>query len=84
LNPESAWKVIAQLLYGTSLLLKSTNKMPMKLCDEVQTKGGTTEQAILVLEQHGLNEIVLSALAGAAKRSEALGRENFSGGCYEH
>lgn len=79
LNPESAWKVIAQLLYGTSLLLKSTNKMPMKLCDEVQTKGGTTEQAILVLEQHGLNEIVLLALAAAAKRSEALGRENFSG-----
>lgn len=83
-DSETAWQVTTQLLYGTSLLLKSTRKTPMQLCKEVQTQGGTTERAVQSFDQHDLNEIILSALTAAAERSEELGVYFLSEDCHEH
>lgn len=71
-DSKVAWEVSTQLLYGTSLLLKSTRKTPMQLCEEVQTKGGTTERAVQLFDQHDFNGDMLSALTAAAERSKEL------------
>ncbi|MBV7552486.1 pyrroline-5-carboxylate reductase [Pseudomonas sp. PDM28] len=71
---EVARQVCTQLLYGTSLLMRSTGKSSMQLCEEVQTAGGTTEQAIQVFERNDLNGTVALALSAAANRSVELGK----------
>lgn len=73
-DSELAWKVCTQLLYGTSLLMRSTGKASMQLCKEVQTAGGTTERAIQIFERNDLNRTVALALTAAAKRSAELGK----------
>jgi pyrroline-5-carboxylate reductase len=73
-DSEAAWGICTQLLYGTSLLMRSTGKTSMQLCEEVQTAGGTTERAIQVLERNDLNRTIALALTAAAKRSKELGK----------
>jgi pyrroline-5-carboxylate reductase len=73
-DSEVAWQVCSQLLYGTSLLMRSTGKTSMQLCEEVQTAGGTTERAIQVFERYDLNRTIALALTAAAERSVELGR----------
>ncbi|MCP1420366.1 pyrroline-5-carboxylate reductase [Pseudomonas laurylsulfativorans] len=73
-DSEVAWKVCTQLLYGTSMLMKSTGKASMQLCKEVQTVGGTTECAIQVFERNDLNKTIALALTAAADQSVELGK----------
>ncbi len=73
-DSKVAWEICTQLLYGTSLLMRSTGKTSMQLCKEVQTAGGTTERAIQVFERNDLNRTIALALTAAAKRSVELGR----------
>lgn len=72
-DSEVAWKVCTQLLYGTSMLMRSTGKTSMQLCKEVQTAGGTTERAIQVFERNDLNGTIALALTAAAEKSVELG-----------
>lgn len=73
-DSEVAWKVCTQLLYGTSMLMKSTGKASMQLCKEVQTVGGTTECAIQVFERNDLKKTIALALTAAADQSVELGK----------
>lgn len=82
-DSEVAWQVCMQLLYGTALLMRSTGKTSMQLCEEVQTAGGTTERAIQIFERNDLNRTVALALTAAAERSVELGNSAFQGRGYE-
>lgn len=75
LGAESARLISIQLLLGTSRLMQLSQKPSLQLCHEVQTKGGTTEQAINVLSGGSFNSIILNALQAASDRSAELGNQ---------
>lgn len=70
---EFAGALVRQLLYGTAILVNRTCKETLKICSEVQTKGGTTECAISVFEKYALNDLITKSLTAAAARSVELG-----------
>ena len=72
-DKETARLISGQLLYGTSMMMRLSKKSSLQLCKEVQTVGGTTEQAINYLNSNGFNKLVLDALFRAQKRAVELG-----------
>lgn len=75
-----AGALVNKLLYGTAVIVNRSCKEALKVCSEVQTKGGTTERAINIFEARALNELVAQALAAAAERSAELGSEEADSG----
>jgi pyrroline-5-carboxylate reductase len=63
-----------QTAYGASRLALESRKPAAELCQQAMTPGGTTEQAIRVLNENKCRDIVAEAVNAAAKRSEELGK----------
>ena len=61
-----------QTVLGSAKLLQETGEEPAALKEKVTSKGGTTEAALLVLDEGKLKEILDKALKAAAKRSKEL------------
>ncbi|PCI36337.1 MAG: pyrroline-5-carboxylate reductase [Elusimicrobia bacterium] len=69
-----ARRLAAQTVFGAAKLVIETGKHPAILKDEVTTPGGTAIAAIHMLESKGLRNVLIEAVATAAKRSEELSR----------
>ena len=71
-----AWRDIKvrykQTVLGAAKLMKTTGKHPAVLRDEVTTPSGTAISAIHELEDHGLRNMLISAVETATKRSKKL------------
>jgi pyrroline-5-carboxylate reductase len=65
-------KLSVQTVLGAAKLVKESGLHPAILRDQVTTPGGTTINAIHELEAHGLRAMLISAIATATKRSQAL------------
>jgi pyrroline-5-carboxylate reductase len=74
LSKENASELATQTLLGTARLLE-TGMLPEKLRETVTSPGGTTAAGLKVFEEKGFKDIVLSAIDGAVKRAEELGRK---------
>jgi pyrroline-5-carboxylate reductase len=61
-----------QTVLGAATLVKETGVHPAVLRDQVTTPGGTTIHAIHELEERGLRAMIISAIATATERSQAL------------
>lgn len=73
-DEKKARMLIAQTLIGAGKLLIETDEAPLLLRKKVTSKGGTTEEAILVFEKNRLNEIIKKAVYSAYKRAKELGK----------
>lgn len=60
---------------GASLLAASASTPVATLRQQVTSKGGTTEQGLLSLQQHGIHAIMQHAAEQAALRAKSLGDE---------
>lgn len=69
---EMAEELVLETVVGASLLAKETGKPPKELRDMVTSPGGTTEQAILKLEDGGLRDLLLRAVIAAHEKAKAL------------
>jgi len=74
LNRQVAQRLVLQTALGATVLQNCTNKHPAKLRKQVTSKGGTTEAALKVFRQKGLEKIVKSAVSAAFKRSKQLSK----------
>lgn len=73
LPTEGLVEAICDVFIGSALLLKQSGESPEQLVSKVASKGGTTEQALLCLENADIDNIILEAMLACTKRADELG-----------
>ncbi len=68
-----AKKLAWQTMWGTLALIRERGEHPAALRNQVTTPGGTTAEALQVLEQRGLRALVTEAVWAAFQKSQWLG-----------
>ncbi|MDR0778108.1 MAG: pyrroline-5-carboxylate reductase [Methanomassiliicoccaceae archaeon] len=68
-------KLAAQTLLGAAKTILETGEQPGKMKDIVCSPGGTTIEAVKVLEDCGLRSALINAVEAAAMRSKELGKK---------
>ena len=74
LDKKTATTLATQTVLGSAKLLQETGEEPATLKEKVTSKGGTTEAALLVLDEGKLKETLDKALKAAAKKAQELKR----------
>jgi pyrroline-5-carboxylate reductase len=75
LPPALARRLALETVGGAAALAEQSAHEPATLRAQVTSKGGTTEQALRVLEEGGLEALFLRALGAARDRSRELAAE---------
>ncbi len=75
LTPEIARQLVIQTALGAARMAAESESDPATLRQQVTSKGGTTEQAVLSFQNAGFTQIVADALAAANQRSISLAEE---------
>lgn len=71
---EYALTIAAQTVFGSAKMFLDNSDNPIKLRDNVASPGGTTIEAIHVLEKAGFSGIIIDAIEAAALKSKELGK----------
>jgi len=69
-------KLAAQTLLGAAKTILETNEPPGKMKDMVCSPGGTTIEAVKVLEDCGLRSALINAVEASALKSKELGKKD--------
>jgi pyrroline-5-carboxylate reductase len=72
---DKAYKYAAQTLMGTAKMLLESKEHPGLLKDRVCSPGGTTIEAVKVLEDSGLRSAMIKAVVSATEKSEEMGKK---------
>ena len=72
MSRAQAYEFAAQSVMGSAKLMLETNLHPGVLKDMVCSPGGTTIEAVRVLEEKGLRSCVIEAMKACAKKSKEL------------
>jgi pyrroline-5-carboxylate reductase len=73
LPAEISRRLAVGTVAGAGRLLAESGEPPEHLRAQVTSPGGTTEAGLRVLEEHGLRQALVAAVAAAAERSRQLG-----------
>ncbi len=73
-DEDQARLLVEQTVIGAAELLRRSGEHPAELRRKVTSPKGTTEQAVLVLQAGGLDELFGRALAANVRRSEEMER----------
>ena len=65
---------VCDMLIGSAMMLKQGDLSPQELISRVASKGGTTEQALLVLDNRDFSGIVSDAMRACTDKAEELGQ----------
>ncbi len=74
IDPVVAEMLATRTCIGAGQLLAETKKSPEALRKQVTTPGGTTQQAIEVMDAAGVKDALIKAIRAAAQRSRELGQ----------
>jgi pyrroline-5-carboxylate reductase len=69
---KDAYMLASQMIIGAGKMVLQKNTNPGVLKDKVCTPGGTTIEAISVLERGGLRSLFIDAIEAATKKSQSL------------
>ncbi len=72
---DKAYSIIAQAVKGSAAMLLETGKHPGQLKDEVTSPGGTTIEAVKVLEKGNFRGTVMEAVAACTEKSRKMAGE---------
>lgn len=72
---ELARELALQTVFGSAKLVIDTGRHPAELKDMVVSPGGTTAEALRVLEQQGFPAAIIAAVDAAYQKSVRLGQE---------
>ena len=67
-----AYRLARQTLQGAARLAIETDLTPNEWIEQVKTPGGTTVQGLTVLEEAGVQEAFVEAVASASRRAARL------------
>ena len=70
---EMASQLALQTVAGSTQLVRESGFHPAELANMVTSPGGTTAEALLILEQGAFKGVVIGAVAAAYEKSKALG-----------
>lgn len=69
---EQAYKLAAQTVYGSAKMVLETGKHPGELKDMVCSPGGTTIEAVRVLEEKGLRSALIEGQMACVRKAREL------------
>jgi len=69
---DKAIAFAAQAVYGSAKMVLETDKHPAELKDMVCSPGGTTIEAVKVLEEKGFRAALIDAMDACVKRNKEL------------
>lgn len=72
---DKAYEIVAQTVLGSAKMLLETKKHPGQLKDEVSSPGGTTIEAIRVLESKNFRGNIIEAVVACTDKSKKLAGE---------
>jgi pyrroline-5-carboxylate reductase len=75
LSRDDAYFLASQTIMGSAKLFLETNTHPAKLKDMVCSPGGTTIEAVRVLEQKGFRSALIEAMIACDKKSKDMGKD---------
>ncbi len=67
-----AYRFAAQAVYGSAKMVLETGRHPAELKDMVCSPGGTTIEAVRVLEKNGFRSAVIEAMKACTAKSKGL------------
>ncbi len=67
-------KLVVETVRGSAALARETGEHPAVLRNTVTSPGGTTAEALLVMEQGGLRGLLMQAVLAAYRRAQSLGK----------
>ena len=70
---DMARRLVLQTVAGSTKLVQESGRHPAELKDMVTSPGGTTAEALLVLEKGRFRAVILEAVSAAYEKSKALG-----------
>ena len=75
LDGASLVDTVCDMVIGSAMLLKSSSCTPAELITRVASKGGTTEQALIKLNEGDFDEIIKNAMIACTARADELGKQ---------
>jgi len=75
LESDELLNIICDVVIGSATLLKQSTDSPTELISKVASKGGTTEQALLKLDEGKFDETIKDAMIACTKRADELGKQ---------
>lgn len=72
---DKAYQIISQTVLGSAKMVLETGKHPGQLKDEVTSPGGTTIEAVRVLENGNFRGNVIEAVAACTQKSKKMANE---------
>lgn len=74
LDSDDLLNAICDVVIGSATLLKQSKDTPTELISKVASKGGTTEQALLNLDNGNFDKTIENAMKACTKRADELGK----------
>lgn len=75
LNADELLDIICDVVIGSATLLKQSSSTPSELISRVASKGGTTEQALIKLDEGDFDKTIERAMIACTKRADELGKQ---------
>ena len=66
---------VCDVVIGSALLLKQSVDTPTELISKVASKGGTTEQALIKLNEGNFDKVIEDAMIACTARADELGKK---------
>jgi pyrroline-5-carboxylate reductase len=73
IDGEGLLETICDMVIGSAYLLKNSEFSPKELISRVASKGGTTEKALLKLEENSFDRMLIEAMCACTQRADELG-----------
>lgn len=73
LRREMAREMVVQMALGSARIMQESNQHPARLRNQVTSPGGTTTEALLVLERAGVRAAFIEAVEAAYEKAQLLG-----------
>ena len=75
IDPDGILEVICDTVIGSAQMVKESGKTPGELIKMVTSPRGTTEKAMIALEEHGFSDGIKDAMHRCTIRAEELAKE---------